>query len=83
MDPVQIERDGLLNNEIGYPSPDHPSDHFSIAYEVILTSNTVKKESNIPEEPDLNNKSIEFLDIEREIELKAQEMVDKMVKERT
>jgi hypothetical protein len=36
MDPAQIEKDGNLNTEIGYPAPDWPSDHFSIAYEVYL-----------------------------------------------
>lgn len=37
MDPAQVERDGLLNTEIAYPAPEHPSDHFSIAYEIVLT----------------------------------------------
>ena len=32
LDPGQIEQKGLLNNEIGYPVPDYPSDHFSIGY---------------------------------------------------
>lgn len=36
MDPTQVERDGLLNTEIGFPSPDHSSDHLSIGYEVAL-----------------------------------------------
>jgi len=36
MDPSQVEEDGLLNTEIGYPAPNHPSDHLSIAYEVVL-----------------------------------------------
>jgi len=36
MDPSDLEKEALLNTEIGYPSPDHPSDHFSIAYKVFL-----------------------------------------------
>ena len=36
MEPLELEQDGLLNTDIGYPSPDHPSDHFSIGYKVFL-----------------------------------------------
>ena len=34
LDPEDIEKDGLLNNEIGYPNATHPSDHFSLGYKV-------------------------------------------------
>ena len=36
MDPSDLEKGGQLNTSIGYPSPDHPSDHFSIAYKVFM-----------------------------------------------
>ena len=33
-DAEDIEDAGLLNNEIGNPTKDHPSDHYSLAYRV-------------------------------------------------
>ena len=36
LDPGDVEADGLLNTEIGNPCPSHPSDHYSIGYEVQL-----------------------------------------------
>ena len=36
MDPVDLARYDLLDKEDGYPSYDHPSDHFSIAYKIYL-----------------------------------------------
>ena len=32
LEPADLTRYGLLNTQTGYPSPDHPSDHFSLAY---------------------------------------------------
>ena len=32
MDPGRLEEMGLLNTEIGNPSQNHPSDHYSIGY---------------------------------------------------
>ena len=43
LDPEKVEDDGHLNEEIGYPAPDHPSDHFSIGYEVCLWKNENKR----------------------------------------
>ena len=34
MDPMDLERQGSLSNE--YPSENHPSDHFSLVYNVAL-----------------------------------------------
>ena len=36
LDPEDLETDGMLNNEIGYPNASHPSDHFSIGYKILL-----------------------------------------------
>jgi len=32
LDPGDLEKENLLNNEIGNPCPNHPSDHYSIGY---------------------------------------------------
>ena len=34
LDPSNVEKDGLLNTDIGNPNPSHPSDHYSIGYKV-------------------------------------------------
>ena len=34
LDPGDVEAEGLLNTEIGNPCPNHPSDHYSIGYEI-------------------------------------------------
>ena len=34
LDPSDLEKDGVLNKEIGYPNASHPSDHFSIGYKI-------------------------------------------------
>jgi len=39
LDPGDLERDDLLNLEIGNPCPNHPSDHYSIGYTVKLDLN--------------------------------------------
>lgn len=36
LDPQDLEAEHQLNNEIGNPCPTHPSDHFSIGYQVAL-----------------------------------------------
>jgi len=36
LDPGDLERDRLLNSEVGNPCPTHPSDHYSIGYKVEL-----------------------------------------------
>ena len=36
MDPIDLEKDILLNKDIGNPCRNHPSDHYSIAYKVQL-----------------------------------------------
>ena len=34
LDPGDVEKDGLINNDIGNPCPNHPSDHYSIGYKI-------------------------------------------------
>ena len=34
IDTKDLENNGLINNDIGNPCENHPSDHYSIAYEV-------------------------------------------------
>ena len=34
LDPSDLEVEGLLNHIIGNPCPNHPSDHYSIGYQV-------------------------------------------------
>ena len=36
LDPADLVPDGLFNEETGYPSVDFPSDHFCIAYQVLV-----------------------------------------------
>ena len=36
LDPSDLKRDGLVNEETLNPSLNHPSDHYSIAYEVLF-----------------------------------------------
>jgi len=36
LDPSDVEKEGLLNMDIGNPCPNHPSDHYSIGYQVRL-----------------------------------------------
>ena len=37
MDPADLERDNLLNKQIGNPCENHPSDHYSLSYHVALS----------------------------------------------
>ncbi len=46
MDPTDVEKDGLLNNELGKPNPSHPSDHYSIGYHVQLKRYAIKNMDN-------------------------------------
>jgi len=41
LDPSDLERDGLLNTEIGNPCPNHPSDNYSIGYLVLLKRDSI------------------------------------------
>ena len=36
LDPEDLDHDGLLNYDIGNPCPNHPSDHYSIGYKVLI-----------------------------------------------
>lgn len=36
LDPADVESEGLMNLDIGNPCPSHPSDHYSIGYQVTL-----------------------------------------------
>ena len=36
MDPGDLESEGLLNLKVGNPCENHPSDHYSLVYQVLL-----------------------------------------------
>ena len=43
MDPSDLEAEGRLNLKIGNPCENHPSDHYSLVYEILLQSEVKRK----------------------------------------
>ena len=64
LDPAELERNNQLNLEIGNPCSTHPSDHYSIGYEVKLKMNVDQNEresqdSEKPPQQDSSNEPAE------------------------
>ena len=34
LNPADLQKEDLLNNEVGNPCPNHPSDHYSLGYKI-------------------------------------------------
>lgn len=85
LDPADLERDDLLNLKIGNPCPNHPSDHYSIGYELRLKLRDDQKvhrgETITGEGPKVTENPEKSGGVERTQEEKDQDLEDQKLRE--